>query len=219
MALRINDQNGVSRGTPHVQPNDNLFWFGKEGRSEINSLHFLRGLLCALMYGASKRAVPSNHQDQQYYKESLSSNEEEIGKVQENIRKNELHRTIPQICFSTQAVNPSPQFPQPLQVNNSNAPIPVIPHPRNSRSLTMLQIAACKDSLLQPHPTSPNSSPCCKSAKNRRPPLKPSTSPSRRGELKPKTCSRTYSHLQNNIKLATLLLKFSAAPSSPKVNL
>ena len=31
MALKIRDMNKITRGTPLVTPNDNLFWFGRPG--------------------------------------------------------------------------------------------------------------------------------------------------------------------------------------------
>ncbi|XP_011048573.1 PREDICTED: MLO-like protein 3 isoform X2 [Populus euphratica] len=40
MAFRIDDQNCVSRGTPLVQPNDNLFWFGQP-RFVLVLIHFV----------------------------------------------------------------------------------------------------------------------------------------------------------------------------------
>ncbi|GLT79340.1 hypothetical protein SLA2020_508320 [Shorea laevis] len=39
MAIQINNQNNVIRGTPLVQPNDKLFWFGKP-RFVLTLLHF-----------------------------------------------------------------------------------------------------------------------------------------------------------------------------------
>lgn len=40
MAFRIDDQNRVSRGTPLVHPNDNLFWFGQP-RFVLVLIHFV----------------------------------------------------------------------------------------------------------------------------------------------------------------------------------
>ena len=40
MAFRIDDKSCVSRGTPLVQPNDNLFWFGQP-RFVLVLIHFV----------------------------------------------------------------------------------------------------------------------------------------------------------------------------------